>query len=236
VSVKQNGFDLDVTWSPVAHATSYLLSDSTSSGQPTTVNGTSYTVTDAVYSEHSFVVKAVAGSTTGPDSDAGTWTPANTLSTAEATLAYKLPDTLAAPGSCSADTTTEQKYSSLVTAVIRCDPIVHGRNNGPAYLYADQLAAGKQKAFERSFYGGALHTDKAGCANNYPDSGTHSVWWIGSAKNVMGDEFCFASSDSSSFAWTYYRENVVIQVEGPPPTTRSGLHAWWLAQHLDLRT
>jgi hypothetical protein len=129
---------------------------------------------------------------------------------------------LAEPGSCQADTSDEE--STYVSAAVSCTPASPIGADGPQSLFASQLT-GSQNAYEQDQFGKMQL--KAGCESYYPESGTHATWSIDG--KTMGDEYCFENGGHNVFAWTYYKENISIQIEGTAPTTRTGLHDWWMS-------
>jgi hypothetical protein len=231
VTAVQSGNDLSVSWSAVPNATGYLLRDAgDSSFSPATISGTSYTVTDAIYAPHQFEVAAVNGSETGPNATSASYTPAHQLSAGQQAMAYKMPTSLVKPGTCTADTADENS-SIYVSAAVSCEPASGARHDGPQVLYALQLTPGDQNKYEQAHFGHMA--SRAGCESSFPASGTHGVWSVNG--KTQGDEYCYANNGHNVFAWTYYRENIAIQIEGTSPTTRSGLHAWWQARSAELQ-
>jgi hypothetical protein len=92
----------------------------------------------------------------------------------------------------------------------------------------DQINDGDYQSFVDTHFGTNL-PHKAGCDDSYPDAGTRWTWVDTGTNKTQGDEFCFynASRSISVFSWSYYQQNIVIQIEGTYPTTRTGLHNWW---------
>jgi hypothetical protein len=212
---------LDLTWGAVTGASKYRLTDADTPGFSVETDRTTYVLPMSVYASHHFSIRAVSGSRTGPEALIA-WTPAHELTDPEATLAYKLTSSMVKAGSCTADTADEDK-SIYVSAAVSCDPTAAGPS-GPPVVFALQLKPGTQNAFEKDHFG--TFESRVGCENSYPDAGTQSTWEL--SNKTIGDEFCFrASNGTSVFAWTYYDDNVCIQVEGGLPTTRTGLHTWW---------
>lgn len=220
-----DGYGLALSWDAVPNATGYRIRDlANSSFQPPTTSATTYTVGNAIYGAHAYVVTAVAGSTTGPASDAARWTPAHTLSPAEQALAYRLSDTVAVVGSCTGESQFEASHSDVIAAV-ECTPVRPGRR-GPAQLFANQITPGGLDAFTKTFYGTAGQTYAVGCSNSVSAAGTYETWNYNG--KTMGRAYCFRTNNESNWAWTYSADDVVIQIQGPPPTTPNGLHTWWL--------
>jgi hypothetical protein len=228
--VSRSGFDLRLSWPAVDGADGYRLRDlKNSSFKPDIVHGTVVRVHDVSLTAHRYQVVAVRGSETS-EAVTEAYQPSNHLSAGEAVLAYKLPDSLAKPGTCSSFTHSA-RLRGLVSAAVSCDP-AHPGAHGPADLYALQLKPGTQNEYERRLYG---HPKvQSGCGNGYPSSGTQGSWTFHGKR--MGDEYCFlTSSGVSLFAWTYYRQNILFSSEGSAPTTRSGLHTWWEKTPAELR-
>jgi hypothetical protein len=226
VSISASGNDLNMTWSAVPGAASYQVGASDdSSFQPQSVSGTSVTLKNVVYTEHHFVVSAVQGGKAGLPSFKA-WTPDKPLTAAQAALAYKLPADMVEPGSCISSyvTGTDKSY---VSAVVSCSPANVSSSDGPKNLYADQINDGDYQSFVNSHFGTNLPQRK-GCDDSFP-SAVSQWYWVNGNNQKQGDEFCWYNSDSdtSVFAWSYLAANVVVQVEGSYPTTRTGLHDWW---------
>jgi hypothetical protein len=229
VTAHASGNDITVSWDSVIGASSYQLTDlKDSSIHAASITTTSYTVSDAIYAPHEFAVKAVAGATVSAASTPYSWAPVAQLSAAEATLAYKLPSALAKTGSCTSDSNFQQEKSSYLAAVISCEPSAGHRADGPSQLFAMQVNPGEMQPFESNLYNGDTEL-KPGCANTYPTAGTRYHWYFKNTPNTtVGDTYCFVTNTGDSvFAWTYNSENIVLQIQGSTPTTRTGLHSWW---------
>jgi hypothetical protein len=214
-------FDLQLTWSKVAGASGYQLRDEDDpSFTPETITGTSYTVKNAIYSTHHFTVAALSDGDAGAATTA-TYTPLHELTADQAALAYKLTTDLVDPTSCKGDSADEENV--YVSAAVSCIPTDPG-GSGPPILYASQLTSGDQNNYEQDHFG--RMQSKVGCEDSFPASGTHATWQL--SGTTIGDEYCFQASNLTNvFAWTYYDENIVIQIEGKYPATRSGMHEWW---------
>jgi hypothetical protein len=222
LTAKQSAFDLDLSWSAVRNATGYQLRDEDDpSFDPAISSGTTYVAKNAIYSSHIFTVTAVNGSRTGQPATTS-WTPKHKLSAGEMALAYRLPSSFVVPGSCQ----SSAPDSDYISAEVSCDP-ASPRSDGPTILYADQIKSGDESAYESRAFGSNLPS-RAGCHNVYPASGTEGTW--SSDGKTIGNEYCFlASNGDSVFAWTYSADSIVLQIQGAPPATRTGLNAWWYA-------
>lgn len=206
------GFDVEVSWSAVRGATGYVVRDTSGSGSPQRTTTTSATFSDAVYGNHHFEVAAIGKSQQGP-SAARDYAPTANLTTAEQALAYKIPDTVGVPGSCTSITVTN------AAAAVKCTPV----GSGPQTLFALRAQNGV-KPLEHQLYPRTWRHLQAGCSNSVSSDGTHGTWHPSNAAD-KGDFFCFpASGGTPALAWSYWSDGVILEVTG---STHNTLFSWW---------
>jgi hypothetical protein len=225
LTITSDGNNLALSWAPVEGATSYELRDlKDPSWSPGAIEETAYTVEDAIYSPAEFAVRALDSSGAG-QAVTQTWTPDHQLSRDEAQLAYSLPTTWVVAGSCVSEA---DEVDDNVSAVVSCEPLNPG-SDGPELLFANQLSSGNQQTYENDHFPAAMRDEREGCDDSYPTNGTHWTWTYSTSESAAGDYICFVGGEgTNAFVWTYYAENIAVQIQGSGSATRTGLYSWWL--------
>jgi hypothetical protein len=229
------GFNLRLSWAAVNGATGYQLRDlSNPSFTPDTINDTSIIVDNSSLTSHQYTVAAVSGSETGPPASQK-YSPQNDLSAAEAALAYKLPSSMVRTGSCKAYHSDENHAGWNVIAAIYCTPAAGARADGPKIVYVDQTRPGRLRDYERGYFG--ISRIGGGCNSSYPASGVKGTWNYKKGEPIQGDTFCrINSSNYAEWAWSYTKDNIMMEVAGSATTTsRAGLFNWWQSRNAALR-
>jgi hypothetical protein len=231
VTVTSSGFDLQLSWSSVPHATGYRIADGITDVSET---GTSHVFPNGIYSDHRFVVTAVDGASAGPPSDPATWTAKTKLSTAERQLAYRVPDQTADPGSCVAYPAGEKDPD--VVAEIQCTAAsVHGQATMTT-VFAKQIRPRSLTAYEHAHYSATFKEPKNGQCAAAGKNGARTTWSFGTNNPSVGDLFCYYGSDKTTvLAWTYDSDSIVLQVQATLPTKLGTVYTWWTKAAARLR-
>jgi hypothetical protein len=233
--VSRKGFSLQLSWSAVSGATGYQLRDLSNPGfTPGTISDTSAVVDNASLDSHRYTVAAVSGSDTGPTATLP-YQPDHVLSAAEADLAYKLPGSMVEIGSCTPYHSDENHAGWNVVAAITCTPAPGARADGPKIVYVDQTRPGRLRDYEQGYFG--IKRTAGGCQASYPASGVKGTWDYKKGQPTQGNTFCrINSSNVAEWAWSYDKDNIIIEVAGNASTTsRAGLFNWWQSRNAHLR-